>query len=80
MPAARRSASCATPMSRTSCSPRWARATPARNGGYLRVLKAGFRFGDMAAMAVIEFVERDTAAKGQDSGPSAEQAEQQEAA
>jgi large subunit ribosomal protein L17 len=51
-----------------------------RNGGYLRVLKAGVRFGDMAPMAVIEFVERDTAAKGQDSGPSAEQAEQQEAA
>ena len=44
------------------------------------MLKAGFRFGDMAPMAVIEFVERDTAAKGQDSGPSAEQAEQQEAA
>ena len=51
-----------------------------RNGGYVRVLKAGFRHGDDAAMAVIEFVERDTAAKGQDSGPSAEQAEQQEAA
>src|SRR5215475_6405262 len=51
-----------------------------RNGGYLRVLKAGFRFGDMAPMAVIEFVERDTAAKGQDSGPSAEPQEQQEAA
>ena len=51
-----------------------------RHGGYLRVLKAGLRFGDMAPMAVIEFVERDTAAKGQDSGPSAEPAEQQEAA
>jgi large subunit ribosomal protein L17 len=35
-----------------------------RNGGYTRVLKAGFRFGDNAAMAVIEFVERDTDAKG----------------
>ena len=56
--------------------PRYAK----RSGGYLRVLKAGFRFGDMAPMAVIEFVERDTAAKGQDSGPSTEQAEQQEAA
>ena len=35
-----------------------------RNGGYCRVLKAGFRFGDNAAMAVIEFVDRDEAAKG----------------
>ncbi|MEM1151195.1 MAG: 50S ribosomal protein L17 [Pseudomonadota bacterium] len=35
-----------------------------RNGGYVRVLKAGFRYGDMAPMAIIEFVERDTAAKG----------------
>ncbi len=35
-----------------------------RNGGYTRVLKAGFRYGDMAPMAIIEFVERDTAAKG----------------
>jgi len=40
-----------------------------RNGGYLRVLKAGFRFGDNAPMAVIEFVDRDPDAKGQDSGP-----------
>jgi len=40
-----------------------------RAGGYTRVLKAGFRHGDMAAMAVIEFVERDVSAKGQDSGP-----------
>ena len=40
-----------------------------RNGGYTRVLKAGFRYGDNAAMAVIEFVDRDESAKGQDSGP-----------
>ena len=41
----------------------------ARAGGYTRVLKAGFRYGDMASMAIIEFVDRDPAAKGQDSGP-----------
>ncbi|MEX0407238.1 50S ribosomal protein L17 [Aquibium sp. LZ166] len=35
-----------------------------RNGGYLRIMKAGFRFGDNAALAVIEFVDRDTSAKG----------------
>ena len=35
-----------------------------RQGGYVRVLKAGFRFGDMAPMAIIEFVDRDTDAKG----------------
>ena len=40
-----------------------------RPGGYLRVLKAGFRQGDNAPMAVIEFVDRDLDAKGQDSGP-----------
>ncbi len=40
-----------------------------RNGGYTRVLKAGFRYGDMAPMAIIEFVDRDESAKGQDSGP-----------
>ncbi len=45
-----------------------------RNGGYTRVLKAGFRFGDNAAMAVIEFVDRDVDAKGKDSGPSSEAA------
>src|SRR3982751_6237859 len=49
----------------TTLGPRYAK----RSGGYLRVLKAGFRFGDMAPMAVIEFIERDTAAKGQDSAP-----------
>jgi large subunit ribosomal protein L17 len=41
----------------------------ARNGGYIRVLKAGFRHGDNAAMAVIEFVDRDPSEKGKDSGP-----------
>jgi large subunit ribosomal protein L17 len=46
-----------------------------RNGGYTRVLKAGFRFGDNAAMAVIEFVDRDEEAKGRDSGPVREQQE-----
>jgi large subunit ribosomal protein L17 len=35
-----------------------------RQGGYIRVLKAGFRYGDMAPMAIIEFVDRDTSAKG----------------
>jgi large subunit ribosomal protein L17 len=40
-----------------------------RNGGYTRVIKAGIRASDAAAMAVIEFVDRDTSAKGQDSGP-----------
>ena len=41
----------------------------AREGGYIRVLKAGFRYGDNAALAVIEFVDRDPAEKGKDSGP-----------
>lgn len=40
-----------------------------RQGGYTRVLKAGFRYGDAAPMGVIELVDRDPAAKGQDSGP-----------
>ncbi|MBO43649.1 MAG: 50S ribosomal protein L17 [Rhodospirillaceae bacterium] len=40
-----------------------------RSGGYTRVLKAGFRYGDSAPMAVIELVDRDQEAKGQDSGP-----------
>ena len=40
-----------------------------RSGGYIRVLKAGYRYGDSAPMAIIEFVDRDESAKGQDSGP-----------
>ena len=40
-----------------------------RRGGYLRVLKAGFRYGDNAPLAVIEFVDRDVSEKGKDSGP-----------
>ncbi len=40
-----------------------------RNGGYIRIMKAGFRYGDNAPMAVIEFVDRDESAKGLDSGP-----------
>jgi large subunit ribosomal protein L17 len=40
-----------------------------RNGGYTRVLKAGYRYGDSAAMAVIELVDRDEDARGKDSGP-----------
>jgi large subunit ribosomal protein L17 len=41
-----------------------------RQGGYCRVLKAGFRYGDNAPMAVIEFVDRDVDARGMDSGPT----------
>jgi large subunit ribosomal protein L17 len=44
-----------------------------RPGGYTRVLKAGFRYGDSAPMAIIELVDRDTEAKGLDSGPTQEQ-------
>ena len=40
-----------------------------RNGGYTRIMKAGFRYGDSAPMAVIELVDRDPEALGQDSGP-----------
>ena len=45
-----------------------------RQGGYTRIIKAGFRYGDNAPMAVIEFVDRDVDAKGQDSGPAQEKA------
>jgi large subunit ribosomal protein L17 len=49
-----------------------------RPGGYIRVLKAGFRQGDNAPMAVIEFVDRDSSAKGLDSGPRPDQEEAEE--
>lgn len=41
----------------------------AREGGYIRIMKAGFRYGDNAPMAVIELIDRDESAKGLDSGP-----------
>jgi large subunit ribosomal protein L17 len=40
-----------------------------RNGGYTRIIKAGYRASDASPMAIIELVDRDTSAKGQDSGP-----------
>ena len=49
-----------------------------RHGGYTRVMKAGFRQGDNAAMAVIEFVDRDVDAKGKDSGPVQEKSASEE--
>lgn len=51
-----------------------------RSGGYLRIMKAGFRYGDQAPMAVIEFVDRDVNARGLDSGPSQKAEETSEAA
>ena len=50
----------------------------ARPGGYCRVLKAGVRYGDAADMALIELVERDPTAKGQDSGPKPDAADADE--
>ena len=51
-----------------------------RNGGYTRVLKAGYRHGDSAPVGVIEFVDRDVDAKGKDSGPVEARAEEASAA
>ena len=51
-----------------------------RNGGYTRVIKAGIRASDASPMAIIEFVDRDVAAKGQDSGPVMTDEEYDEAA
>ena len=51
-----------------------------RKGGYTRILKAGFRYGDNAPVAVIEFVDRDEAAKGLDSGPVQARPVEEEAA
>jgi large subunit ribosomal protein L17 len=51
-----------------------------RQGGYTRILKDGFRYGDNAAMAIIELVDRDPDAKGQDSGPVNTEADEAEAA
>ena len=51
-----------------------------RPGGYCRVLKAGFRYGDNAPLAVIEFVDRDESARGRDSGPTMKDDEDSEAA
>jgi large subunit ribosomal protein L17 len=46
----------------------------ARNGGYTRVMRAGYRYGDSAPIAIIELVDRDPEAKGQDSGPVPDEA------
>jgi large subunit ribosomal protein L17 len=47
-----------------------------RQGGYARIMKAGFRFGDNAPLAVIEFVDRDPSEKGKDSGPTMKSGEE----
>jgi len=50
-----------------------------REGGYTRIIKAGYRGSDAAQMAIIEFVERDEDAKGQDSGPVQNEEDMEEA-
>jgi large subunit ribosomal protein L17 len=57
-------------------APRYA----ARDGGYIRIVKAGIRASDAAPIAIIEFVDRDVSAKGQDSGPVQAEDEFDEAA
>ena len=52
----------------------------ARPGGYTRIIKAGYRYGDDAPMAIIELVDRDPEAKGKDSGPVRSEDEDEEAA
>ena len=70
---------CSTTRSCRSCSTRWRRATPSRNGGYTRIIKAGIRASDASPMAIIEFVDRDVSAKGQDSGPVMSDADYEDA-
>ena len=80
MRAARRSPSCAIPPMVKKLfdvlGPRYA----SRNGGYTRVLKAGYRHGDSAPVGVIEFVDRDVDARGKDSGPVEARTEAEEPA
>jgi large subunit ribosomal protein L17 len=52
----------------------------ARAGGYTRIVKSGYRYGDDAAMAVIELIDRDPSAKGKDSGPTGPKEEAEEEA
>src|ERR1700730_17583171 len=58
----------------------WAQRYAARAGGYTRIVKSGYRYGDDAAMAVIELIDRDPSAKGRDSGPTGPKDEAEEAA